>query len=583
MSAAPAVLNTEAWTRSRALKPKSSPAAAFACACLSGLLLYLAFPPAEQSWLVYIALVPLLTLVNSPLSRGVVYPAAWTGGLVFWLASLVWMWELHPSAWLAWLALAIYQSLYWPLFLAFARVLTRAFRTPMVLAVPAAWVACEYIQNHALSGFPWYYLAHAAYRALPLIQISDLTGAFGVSFVIAMVNACAALCLERPWRGGEWRSGRVRLGFILQIVTTVLVVGLTLAYGVTRIAHSSFVPGPRILLLQSNFRQVLKNSLEPDRILGVYRSLIEDGFRRDDLQARPIDLTVWPETSYPYGFSRIAEGLTPSHIDAAGKTLIPSSSAADWYSRRKLANDQLSTWSETIGGPMLVGSTLFDFDEQGARRANAAVWFDSRRAAPEIYCKMHLVPFGEYVPFYNIAPWVARLAPYDEYHLPRLVPGSGPSWFDDGRFTYAPLICFEDTLPHVARRFFQKPPRQRQPDVLVNISNDGWFNGSAEHDMHLAIGVFRAVENRAPLVRAANMGYSASIDGNGQIRSVLKKSTEGSLVADVMLDPREAPYSRWGDIFSQICLFFVVFLNLTHLARLIFPKHAENLQHTKTA
>jgi apolipoprotein N-acyltransferase len=145
------------------------------------------------------------------------------------------------------------------------------------------------------------------------------------------------------------------------------------------------------------------------------------------------------------------------------------------------------------------------------------------------------------------------------------------------------VICFEDTLPHVARRFFREAPRGHEPDVLVNISNDGWFNGSAEHDMHLASGVFRAVENRVPIVRAANMGYTASIDGDGRVQEILPKATEGALVTNVRLDPRVALYSQMGDWFPQICTIAVFLLILASRIRFILPGRIHRSQCPETS
>ena len=115
-------------------------------------------------------------------------------------------------------------------------------------------------------------------------------------------------------------------------------------------------------------------------------------------------------------------------------------------------------------------------------------------------------------------------------------------------------ICFEDTIPHVIRESFTDPDAAAHPDVLLNLSNDGWFHGSSELDMHLAMGVFRAVENRVPLARAVNTGLSALVDGNGEIREFLAKECKGVLSVTVPLDRRTSYYSRWGDWLGLTCL-----------------------------
>jgi apolipoprotein N-acyltransferase len=170
------------------------------------------------------------------------------------------------------------------------------------------------------------------------------------------------------------------------------------------------------------------------------------------------------------------------------------------------------------------------------------------------YHKMHLVPVGEYVPFLDRMPWLSVLIPYPGGRVPGLSFGRQPLLIPLKEYLLAVTICFEDTIPQVIARFFRENAPDRQPDVLINLSNDGWFHGSAELDMHLAIGVFRAVEHRVPLARAVNTGLSALVDGNGEIRSFLPKETEGVLSVTVPLDDRRSLYNRLGDWLGLSCL-----------------------------
>ena len=185
---------------------------------------------------------------------------------------------------------------------------------------------------------------------------------------------------------------------------------------------------------------------------------------------------------------------------------------------------------------------------------NSAILFTPEVAQIYFYHKMHLVPFGEYIPFVDIMPWLSILTPYHGGRLPRLSFGREPRLIPLKEYLLAVTICFEDTVPQVINRFFDGTAGTRQPDVLVNLSNDGWFHGSAELDMHLAIGAFRAVEHRVPLARAVNTGFSALVDGNGEIQSYLAKDKEGVLAVTVPLDDRQSVYSRVGDWLGLSCL-----------------------------
>jgi apolipoprotein N-acyltransferase len=166
---------------------------------------------------------------------------------------------------------------------------------------------------------------------------------------------------------------------------------------------------------------------------------------------------------------------------------------------------------------------------------------------------MHLVPFGETIPFIKTIPWLALLTPYRD-KIPSLNSGQDPVLLPIGPYRFAAPICFEDTIPQVISRFFQGRDQAEQPDLLINLSNDGWYPNSSELDMHLAIGVFRTIEHRVPLARAVNTGLSALVDGNGEIRAVLPKNIEDVLTVTVPLDDRTTYYSRWGDWLGLSCL-----------------------------
>jgi apolipoprotein N-acyltransferase len=516
-------------------------------ALTSALLLWFAFPPAGRGYLAWVALVPLFLLVRSERSRRSIYFGAWVGGLAFWLLAVYWVWETDSSAWLAWVVLAAFLSLWWPAFLLLVRPAVRVLRLPLMIAAPIVWVALEYARAHILTGLPWYYLAHSQYRYIPLIQIADLTGAWGLSYLVAMANAWGVDLLTYPLaRGG--RVSRAQLARALVMAGALLA---TVGYGLARVATAPSREGPRVALLQSNFEQRLKNSLDSETIIGTYQRLAD---RALEAGGRP-DLVVWPETSYPRGYPVIGSEVDDRILDKLAKMIHPRGTA-DFWRREKVAtvNAEVRHWIDLHGIPMLVGTVVYDFQPGGYSRYNAALFFPPGGGPVQTYYKIHLVPFGEYVPLIDAFPWLTRLTPYHGESVPSLAFGTRPVGFDWKGWRFATAICFEDTVPHVVRRFFTEMPDGRRPDVLLNISNDGWFHGSAELDMHLAISVFRAVEHRVPLARAVNTGISALIDGNGRILEALPKLQQGVLVHSVPLDGRSTRYTAWGDWFALGCL-----------------------------
>jgi apolipoprotein N-acyltransferase len=521
---------------------------------LSGILYAASFPTAGQGWLVWVALVPLLSLIERAGSRPLLYLSAWLGGLVFWVWSLQWLCELHPSAWIAWLALAVYLSLFWPLFLLLARSLVRV-RVPLVIAVPTAWLACDYIQAFALSGFPWFYPAHSQYRFLALIQVSDLLGAWGVSALVVMGNAALLQITRIAERSARPNSAPFRASELAWPGVVVALLIASLGYGRYRLSQSQFAPGPEVVLLQSNFRQALKMGKRPQEIVATYERLLQNALARPaERESTHGSVVVWPETSYPWGFVGIDPDLKPEEVARAGRQIHPDWELADWLELRTETVRDLNSFSQMLGRPMIVGAVLYELHRDLGQKSNAALWIDGRTDRPRHYRKIHLVPFGEYVPLLRQLPWIKLLAPYEETNLPNLVSGGSPVWFDEGGIRYAPVICFEDTVPHLVRRFFVEQADGRAPDLILNISNDGWFNGTAEHEMHLATSIFRSIEHRAPLVRSSNMGYSAVVDGNGAIVALQPKKTEGVIRAIVPLDDRQSLYTRVGDILPQTCL-----------------------------
>jgi apolipoprotein N-acyltransferase len=396
-----------------------------------------------------------------------------------------------------------------------------------------------------------------------LIQTSDLIGVYGLSFAIALLNAFFVeifrFSVPVLARGGKILSRPL----IAQVVAVVLVLGGMLAYGVFRTRTADFRPGPRLALLQSNLTQELKMSRRGDMVVQTYIRLIDRALE----STPPPDLIVWPETSFPYKFITFDPTLGDEALAALVRKVTPKETLADWKREQVAVNRILHTIADQAGVPMLIGGTTNDFTPEGYARYNSALLVRPNEKSVDYYHKLHLVPFGEYVPLLQTFPWLTRLTPYHDDFIPSLAFGKQPRWLDQGDVRYATAICFEDSVPHVVRRFFAEAPEGRQPDVLLNISNDGWFHGSSELDSHLAVSVFRAVENRVPMARAVNTGISALIDGNGKILAQLPKLKEEVLIGIVPLDDRRSLYSVWGDWFAALLLILTVAMLPANLLR----------------
>ncbi len=519
-----------------------------AAGVVSGLALWTTFPPMEWGFLAWIALAPLFWLVVLPDAPARSYLAAWAGGLIFWILAVPWLRLIGEGAWIGWVVLGSAFSLWWPLFLAMARWAVFRLRMPLMLAAPIAWVTTEYLRAYFLTGFPWYYLAHSQYRYLPVIQVADVTGTLGISLLIAMVNAWLVDLVSLPLFRRVGGRARLTGGQSVRLWVVTLAVGVTLCYGAYRLSTASFRPGPRVALLQSNLPQGQKTR-DRDKALAGFESLIR---RAVAVEPRP-DLIVWPETSYPFSFIMLSPEVDVATLKRQLADISARIPPGEWLETRRAVLENLAELTTLARAPMLVGCGVWDHEPDRLYQYNTAVLFRPSQPDYEFYHKIHFVPFGEFIPLIEALPWLASLTPYRD-RIPSLAAGKDPRTFEVGPYRIAPAICFEDTIPQVIGRFFGSPDRAGQPDILVNLSNDGWFRGSSELDMHLAIGVFRTIEHRVPLVRAVNTGFSALVDASGEIRVRLPKDREDLLIVDVPLDDRTTLYSRWGDWLGLSCL-----------------------------
>jgi apolipoprotein N-acyltransferase len=532
------------------LQPKfaSLPCPRLLPALASGLLLWLCYFPADCGWLGWVALVPLLTLVRSRARARNVYFSAWLGGLVFFVAAIQWMRVADPRMVYTWLALSLHCSLFVVVGIFLIRQLDRHTPLPLVVTVPAVWTALEYSRAHLLGGFPWYFLGHTQHDFLAVIQVSDLAGAYGVTFLVAAVNALVFEWLYRSRAVRRFlalpeeppRLGLAGLGLCSGLV--VLAGAADLGYGAWRLGQENFPAGPRLALLQGNLDQRLRNDPSTAAQQSVqyhFDTLAAVACR----QPVPPDLVVWPETSFSVPASAVAPDVTAEAVPA------------EWQDRvtafRQFVHSRMKWWPANS----LLGLNATVLQAGGQEdRYNSALYVGADGVPGPRYDKMHRVPFGEYVPFREELPWMNRFAPYDfEYSI-----RSGEHWtrFPLAGRHFGVVICYEDTDPYLARQYVAeancRQTREPKVDFLVNISNDGWFDGSSEHEQHLAICRFRAIEARRAVVRAVNMGVSALIDGNGQVhapRLVREGTVAGAELKawEVSAKEEALPVGRWAE------------------------------------
>ena len=491
-----------------------------------GLALALAFP--EPRWLGFAWLVPGAWLaVVAGERRWRLFGLAFVAALVFRLVSLRFLLNIPHAAGAVggWLALSLYSALYpaaWMWFCGgwlrdgLAKLEWPWFRRlGFGLFAAAAWVALEMVQARLLGGYPWNLLGVSQFENLALIQVASMTGVYGVSFLVvwASVSLLFAVLQIRRAPAKPW-------SWIADMALPLLVLGLVCGWGVVRVAG---VPASSkkltVALVQPSIPQQLiwQSGTGDERLAKVLE------LSRLALATKP-DLLLWPEACAPISANRIPREVLE---------LVKSS-----------------------GVPLLFGA---DYDERVSdsdevRYYNSAAFLTPDDIQLPSYRKRRLVMFGEYIPFEKALPFMKYLSPIGA----SFTAGTEPVQFTLPELGHkvAPLICFEDSFPHGGREHVSA-----ETDLLVNLTNDGWFGAGPEQWQHAANAVFRAVENGVPLVRCANNGLTCWIDQLGEVRQFYGQETgdiygAGFVSFEVLLGQAlgQTVYNRHGDVFGWACL-----------------------------
>lgn len=414
---------------------------------LTSILYILSFPNFNIQWLAWVCLIPLIIAIDKEKDVRVVGRNCLFCGWLIFLGGMHW---LTKVTYLGYILVTFYMAWYIVLF-----GIIR-FYNKNLWTVPLAWTSLEFIRGNLFGGIPWLLLGASQYNFLPLIQISNITGVYGVSFIVALVNA----------QGQSLAIYRYRMDWSLFI--TVLILLITLGYGRIMLNRHEQFEKIKIGIVQPNVSQDVKWDPEyTDWMLNRLEGLT--------MKVGNADFVVWPETSVP----------TLTHTPGL-------------LERIKGLRTNLLLGSQGI---------------EDGRYYNSAFFIQKDGRLLGEYRKIHLVPFGEFVPFGDIFPFLKKFTPI----IDGFTPGKEFTVFKPSVINYelSTIICFEDIFPDLTRRFVRNGAR-----VLVNITNDGWFGESAEVYQHAYLSVFRAVENCVPLVRATNTGLSCFVDYTGKMYSL---------------------------------------------------------------
>lgn len=497
-------------------------------AVLSGAMLTAAFPPGRLDWMAWFAVVPLLlSLENEPPSNA--FRLGLIVGIVHYLTLIYWIVVAighygNLNAFLSaaiLLLLCLYLALYIGFFSIFSAYVEKSRFA--LLFIANFWVGLEYARAHLLTGFPWCLLGYTQFKNLHLIQIADLCGVYGLSFLIVIVNILIYHIFFRHHKRG---LGLHKWEFLF----TVLMVGLTLIYGHFRLTQEQTDKGHPLhvnsVIIQGNIDQSVKwDPTHQARTMMIYKRLTRSAY-----DFKP-GLIVWPETSLPFFFQNNKE-----------------------YAR------EVYSISRESGSLIVFGSPAYKIIGGKPKYYNRAYLVTPNDQPPQYYDKVHLLPFGEYVPLKKILFFVSRLVPAagDFDAGSRIVP------LRQGKLSMGILICYEAIFPEIARAHALEGA-----NIFINITNDAWFGMTSAPYQHLYMAAFRTVENRIPMIRAANTGLSAFIGIHGNIIEQSAPFTSEALKAT--LDISKSPltfYTRFGDVFVLV----TIVMSLIGIASCLFTR-----------
>ena len=444
---------------------------------------------------------------------GLVAGLVYNVGLLYWVSGVVVQYG-HLPLYLGifvMLLLALYLSLYVSLFAAGVTYFCRR-QMPLAVTAPLLWVLLEYGKANLLTGFPWGNLAYSQYLNLPMIQVCDLTGTYGISFLLVLISSVLCDLITR-------KENQVVI--LTELVVGSLLLSAAYSYGVYRLADTAArirnTPAKPVSVVQGNIDQSIKwDPRFQEEAIRIYTDLSGKAALSSP------DLIVWPETATPFFFQQIDE-----------------------------KHGEVVAVARNTKAFLIFGSISYRRIENRTHFQNSAYLLSPQGEVLGKYDKVHLVPYGEYVPLRRFFPFVEKLA----VGIGDFLPGEGfePLSLDGERAGI--LICYEAIFPEISRAY-----REKGASFLVNLTNDAWFGKSSAPYQHLAITTFRAVENRLFIIRAANTGISVFIAPTGEILSRTRLFETTVLEGILHVMEGRTFYSRFGDLFVYLCMAFFVMI-----------------------
>lgn len=478
---------------------------------LSGAFTGLAFPKFDFMFLGWISLIPLFYALVPRRPRQA-FVLGLTAGTSFYLVLLYWIPAVPayygglslPFSLLIYFLFAIFLALFWAFPCVVISLIERRFPFIVFILIPLLWVTFEYAVTHILTGFPWGLLAYSQYKDLYLIQTAAFTGVYGISFILVFFQSMIVLFLKSKKKA--WLISAFIFILFIHILGIITIKK-------TFPAQNGF----KAAVIQGNVPSSIQWDITPEQTqnelflqhLDLSRQAVQEGAR----------LLVWPELSVPLCFS-CNYGL---------------------YQEYKI---ELTQFARSMNVTLVLGTYETAYEGDNILYFNSAVTLmpDGKYSQ---YNKMHLVPFGEYTPYKTVFSFIANFT----HAIGELTPGDRITFHHFNNIRFGTPICYEIIFPALVRRFCLGGA-----EFLVTLTNDGWYGTSSAPYQHFSMAVFRAVENRRYLLRAATTGISGIIDPYGRILKKSSLNQQVYLTEQISEIKKMTVYSRYGDWFSYLSL-----------------------------
>ncbi len=493
---------------------------------ISGAVLALVFPPWQIDLLVWIALIPLLWSIHFSENPSQAALFGWVSGFFFYGIDVRWVFDTltvhgHFSEYLAGLILIVmiaFLALFTGLFSYLSRVVHKIGLSYCII-FPITWVAVEYLRTYALTGFPWDLLGYSLAPRPNLIQIVDITGIYGLSFLIVFINSAVFETLVNRTRS--------LTNVMAHLVIGIILVSICAVYGFTKI---------------TDYQEPMENRLKYN--IGVLQGAIPQGVK-------------WNESYRSLTFSKYQELAGKSVAQGAELLIWPETSVPVVIGGEDLAWMAVIEISKKLETPMLIGAPAQTETSGVVDYFNSAFLVDGSEILSG-YDKIHLVPFGEYMPL----NWLFPVGPGMAAREADFTPGSAMTLMKHPQLPpFSVLICYEAIFPRLSRMAVNNGAM-----FLVNMTNDGWFDSSSAPYQHLNMAKFRSIENRVWLFRAANTGISGAFDPTGRLVDSIALGKEG-FINVLMPAPEDVGsfYTKYGDLFAWTCIIIFMMILLWSL------------------